>query len=180
VSADPEAVSQEGVIRLRTTSLLVVVSCVLSSGCLSGFRHPLGPADEGFIEPQLLGRWECVSADNPSPGPITIIDFDGTQYYIQAEFEKDEISHSRAHATQVEEVPFLNVRAIGPKADDEWTILQYALMDANHLAFRYVDPQPFEDIIDDARGVSGRLAGQLEDPEVLQDFLSCTRAATGE
>jgi hypothetical protein len=159
---------------------MLVVSCLASTGCLSGFKHPLGPAAEGFIEPQLLGRWECVSPDDPSSAPITIIDFDGKQYYIQSEFEKGEISHSRAYATRVDEVPFLNVRAIGPKPDDEWTILEYALMDADHLRFRYVDPDPFEDVIDDALGVSGRLAGHLEDPEVLKDFLSCTRAAAGE
>jgi hypothetical protein len=155
----------------------VIVTCLVLSGCLSGFQHPLGPAGEGFIEPQLLGQWECVSADGPSPGPITIIDFDGKQYYIQSEFEKGEVSHSRAYATRIEEVPFLNVRGIGPKPDDEWTFVQYALVDADHLVFRYVDPQPFEDVIDDALGVSGRLVGSLENPEVVQDFLSCTRAA---
>jgi hypothetical protein len=42
--------------RLRKASGIVIVSCVALSGCLSGFRHPLGPANEGFIEPQLLGR----------------------------------------------------------------------------------------------------------------------------
>jgi hypothetical protein len=168
------------VIRLRKASGLVIVTCVALSGCLSGFKHPLGPAGEGFIEPQLLGRWECVSTDDPSPGPMTILDFDGKQYYIQVESEKEEPGRFRAYATRVEELPFLNVRAIGPKADDEWTFLQYALVDADHLSFRYVDPQPFEDVIDDALGVSGRLAGHLEDPEVVQDFLSCTRADAGE
>jgi hypothetical protein len=110
---------------------------------------------------------------------MTILDFDGKQYYIQLESEKDEPGRFRAYATRVEEVPFLNVRAIGPKPEDEWTFLQYAQVDADHVSFRYVDPQPFEDAIDDAVGVSGRLAGHLEDPEVVQDFLSCTRAEAG-
>jgi hypothetical protein len=160
----------------KGTSLVMAVSCLVSSGCLSGFQHPLGPVGEAFIEPDLLGRWECVAPDDPSSGTITIIDFDGKQYYIQSEFEKGEVSHSRAHATRVEEVPFLNVRAIGPKPEDEWTILQYALVDADHLSFRYVDPQPFEHVIDDALGVSGSLASHLEDPEVIKDLLSCTRS----
>jgi hypothetical protein len=171
----------KGVIRLRkAASLMIVASCVILSGCLSGFRHPLGPATEGFIEPQLLGRWECVSADDPSPGIMTILDFDGKQYYVQFnELQKDELGHFRAYATRVEEVPFLNLRAIGPKPEDEWTFLAYALVDADHLSFRYVDPQPFEDVIDDGEGVRARLGSHLEDPEVLGDFLSCTRAEDG-
>jgi len=169
------------VIRLRkATSLVVVASCVILSGCLSGFRHPLGPADEGFIEPGLLGRWECASTDDPSPGPITILDFDGQQYYIQSELEKDESGHFRAYATRIEGVPFLNVRAIGPKPDDEWTFLAYDLVDADHLSFRFVDPQPFEDVIDDGPSVSARVGSLLQDPEVLHDYLSCTRTEAGK
>jgi len=170
------------VLRLRkTTSLTIVASCVILSGCLSGFRHPLGPADEGFIEPDLLGRWECASTEDPSPGHITILDFDGKQYYLQfAELEKDEPSHFRAYATRVEGVPFLNVRAIGPKPDDEWAFLEYALVDADHLSFRYVDPQPFEDVIDDGPSVKVRLGDHLQDPEVLHDYLSCTRDEAGK
>jgi hypothetical protein len=164
----------------RATSLVIVASCVISSGCLSGFSHPLGPADEGFIEPQLLGRWECISADDSSPGPMTILDFDGKQYYIQLESEKDEPGRFRAYATRVEEVPFLNVRAIGPKPDDEWIFLEYALVDDDHLTFRYVDPQPFEDVIDDGPSVSARLGNHLQDPEVVRDFLSCTRTAADD
>ena len=163
-------------IRLRkATNLTIVASCLTLTACLSGFKHSLGTADEGFIEPELLGRWECISADDPSPGPMTILDFDGKQYYIRLESEKEEPGHFRAYATRAEETPFLNVRAIGPKPEDEWTFLEYALVDADHLRFRYVDPQPFEDVIDDGPGVRARLESSLQDPEILQDFLSCTR-----
>jgi hypothetical protein len=160
----------------KATNLTIVASCVTLTACLSGFRHPLGPADEGFIEPELLGRWECVSADDPAPGPITILDFDGKQYLIQSELEKGEVGHFRAYATRVEGTPFLNLRAVGPKPEDEWTLLEYVLTDADHLSFRLVDPQPFEDVIDDGPGVTARLGSHLQDPEVLQDLLSCTRA----
>jgi len=165
----------------KASSLVIVASCIALSGCLSGFRHPLGPAAEGFIEPQLLGRWECVPADDASPGPITILDFDGKQYYLQfGEPETDDFSQLRAYATRVEEVPFLNVRAFGPKPEDEWSFLEYTLVDADHLSFRYVAPQPFEDIIDDGPSVTARLGSHLQDPEVVQDFLSCTRTETGD
>ena len=170
-----------GVIRLRKASGLVIVTCLGLSGCLSGFKHPLGSVEEAFIEAGLVGRWECVAEDAP-PGVITILDFDGKQYYIQVESEKEEPGQFRAYATRIEEVAFLNFRAIGPKADDEWTFLAYELQDADHLSFRYVDPQPFEDVIDDGPSVSARLGSLLQDPEVLHDYLSCTRAdpaATG-
>jgi hypothetical protein len=170
----------EGVIRLRRASSLVILTCIALSGCLSGFKHPLGPAGEGFVEPQLLGRWECVSTEDPSPGPLTILDFDGNQYYLELESEKEETGRFRAYATRIEGVTFLNVRPIGPKPEDEWAFLAYAFVDPDHLVLRYVNPQPFEDVIDDPLGVSGRLAAQLEDPEVVSDYLSCTRAEAGD
>ena len=58
--------------------------------------------------------------------------------------------------------------------------MAYALSDSGHLAFRVVDPRPFEDVVGDAQGVRDRLAGLLEDPEVLVDALSCIREEGGE
>jgi hypothetical protein len=39
---------------------------------------------------------------------------------------------------------------------------------------------PFEDVVDDAASVRTRLESHLQDPEVVQDFLSCTRAEDGK
>ena len=64
----------------------------------------------------------------------------------------------------------------GSDRDADWTFLEYALTDADHLRFRVVDTTPFEDVVDDPPSVRQRLAEQMQDPEVLVGLLSCTRS----
>ena len=165
----------------KRSGVLLMAACVITSGCITGFKHPLGPPEEGFIEPRLLGTWACTSTDDPKPSLITFIDFDGKQYYIQSAGDGEgDPSHSRAFATRIEDVPFLNVRDLGPKAENDWTFIAYAVPDADHLRLRLVDPQPFEDVVDDPPSVKQRLANQLQDPELLLDWVSCTRPEVGK
>jgi hypothetical protein len=154
--------------------VLALASCVFSTGCLSGFGHPLGSIRESYIDKPLLGTWVCRSSDDPQRIELTFVDFDGRQYLLQSDDHKDRYS-DRVLATHVESSTFLSLRQIAPKAEDEWTILQYSFGDAGHLALKLVDPQQFEDVIDDATAVRERLAERLDDPEVIKDLLSCTR-----
>jgi hypothetical protein len=160
------------------TRLLLVVALSITSACITGFAHPLGAPEDGFIEPRLLGNWACTSIDDPTPSLVTILDFDGKQYYIQSSGGgTSESSHSRAIATRIEEGTFLSARELGSDRDGEWTFLEYALSDADHLRFRLVDPAQFEDVVDDPPSVRQRLAEQLQDPEVFVGLISCTRQA---
>jgi hypothetical protein len=158
------------------TRVLLMVASLIPSACLTGFEHPLGAAEDGFIEPKLLGTWVCTSIDDPAPSLVTIMDFDGKQYYIQAsDGGNGQPSRSRAFATRIEDAVFLSARELGSDRDGEWTLLEYVLSDADHLRFRLVDPARFEDVVDDPPSVRQRLAEQLQDPEVFPGLLSCTR-----
>ena len=155
-------------------SLLLVVS-LISSACITGFKHPLGAPEDGFIDSRLLGTWACTSIDDPKPSLITLMDFDGKQYYLQSSAGSSKPSHFRAVATRIDDVAFLSARELSFNPEDEWAFLEYELSDADHLRLGFVDPVRFEDIVDDPPSVRQRLAGQLQDPEVLSDLLSCTR-----
>lgn len=164
----------------QRTALLVLVAGLLSAGCLSGFHHPLGPPEGGFIEPPLPGRWSCASSDDPKPSELTVIDFDGKQYYLETSGGGDsDRGRYRAHATRVGGSPFLSVREIG-RDEEEWQFLEYDVRQTDRLTLRYVDPDAFEDVIDDATAVRERLEEQLHVPGVVGDLLSCTRVADGE
>ena len=166
----------------KRTGALVVAGCLASSGCIKGFEHPLGPPEEGFIEPGLVGKWTCTGKfEDPVPSVIEIMDFDGKQYYIHSPGTAgSDPGHTRALATRLEGVTFLSTRDLGAEGKGDWTLMAYALSGSGHLAFRVVDPRPFEDVVGDAQGVRDRLAGLLEDPEVLVDALSCIREEGGE
>lgn len=154
----------------------LMVACLVASACISDFENPLGPAEEGFIEPPLLGTWDCTSADDQLPTLMTMMDFDGKQYYIQSREEgKSDESHSRAIAARIEDARFLSVQELGTDKGEKWVFLEYVLSGAGRLTFRIVDPSGFDDVREDAPSVRQRLAERLQDPEAFLGELSCTR-----
>jgi hypothetical protein len=158
----------------RARLLFMGVSLALSA-CITGFTHPLGEAEDGFIESNLLGTWACTSVDDPTSSLITLMDFDGRQYYIQFSGGSKAPSHYRAIATRIDDVGFLSARELKLNLEDDWSYLEYALSDASHLELRLVAAERFEDVVDDPPSVRQRLAVQLQDPEVVTDLLSCAR-----
>jgi hypothetical protein len=158
--------------RFVIAALAVGVVC---TGCLSGFKNPLGSAEESFIDQPLLGTWVCRSDDDPQPTDLTFVDFDGRQYLLQSDDHKAERYSHRVVGSRIEGATFLSLRPVAPKAEDEWTVLRYSFSDANHLSLRLVDPEPFEDVLDDAVAVRLRLADRLDDPDVIGDLFACAR-----
>src|SRR5437763_12742748 len=98
----------------RATRLLLAMASIVSSACITGFAHPLGSPEDGFIEPRLLGTWTCTSIDDPTPSLSTIMDFEGKQYYVQpsgcGNTETDQYS---TLATRIEDATSLSVRDVG-------------------------------------------------------------------
>ena len=160
---------------MRRVVIVALAVGVVCTGCLSGFKHPLGPAEESFIDQPLLGTWACRSDDDPQPTDLTFVDFDGGQYLLQSDDHKAERYSHRVIGSRIEGATFLSLRPVAPKAEDEWTVLRYSFSDANHLSLRLVDPEAFEDVLDDAIAVRLRLADRLDDPDVVGDLLACTR-----
>ena len=160
--------------RRKARGLLLVATCLIPTACITDFKHPLGPVEEAFIEPNLVGSWKCSSADDPTPNVVRIMDFDGKQYYIEFDEGKSEPARLRGLAHRVEDAAFLSVRGLQTK-DEEWNLLAYALSDSDHLEFGLVDAPSFEDVMDDPLSVKQRLAEQMHDPEVVASLLSCVR-----
>jgi hypothetical protein len=142
--------------------------------------HHIGPSTESFIEAPLLGAWTCSSPDDEGPVELTFLDFDGMQYYVRSEDEKSDPQSHRAVATRLGESSFLSLRVIGPKPEDEWTVLRYTVSSDGRLEFKYVDPQVFEDVLDDSPAIRDRLVERLEDPEALHAVMECARHAPVE
>lgn len=159
----------------RIALVLAGMACLATGGCITGFTHPLGPASEGFIEPGLLGAWTCAAPEGEKPGSITFVQFDSRQYYMEFGEGEEPPARLRAVGTRLEDLTFLSIHELGDGPDNGWEFLSYTLADANHLRLRAVDAQPFEDIRDDQASVRQRLAEQLQDPDIIADFLSCTR-----
>jgi hypothetical protein len=157
-----------------TLRTVMLTACVATSGCISGFKHPLSPPAQAYIDNRLIGSWSCVTEDEKPLG-LSFAKFDSRQYYLRIADPTSTPDDARAFATRLEERDFLNVHSIGPKASDEWNLSQYSFTESGQLKLKYVDPEPFEDVLDDPQAVRDRLVSRLEDPEVVQDFVTCTR-----
>ena len=158
----------------------LVALLLLMSGCI-GFKHPLGPVSSGFIEPRLLGTWDCTSADDKKPGKMTILDFDGRQYYFGSVDESGQQGHARAYATRVGGEPFLNFVEVGGGGKEPgWMLAHYTFSGDNNLALRLVDPKPFEKIVDSASRVRKLLERRRGDSSLYIDWCSCVRETASQ
>ncbi len=162
--------------RQGRTALVSIAGLVLATaGCLTGFNAPLGPASESFIEKPLLGDWTCRGTDDPDPVDLTFTNFDDRQYLLQSNDHKSDPYSHRVIATRVQDATFLSVRAVAPKEEDEWTVLQYSFGDPSILSLSAVAASSFEDVQDDPQAVRDRLAEHLHDPDVIHELMTCSR-----
>ena len=84
--------------------------------------------------------WSCSSEDEPTPGILKIMDFDGKQYYVESSDDKGDPIPLRALGRRIEDAAFLSLHELGKKDKGrEWVFLQYALPDTDHLSLRAVD-----------------------------------------
>src|SRR4029450_5714307 len=134
---------------VRQHMVVPLALCLVAAGCITGFRDPLASVAQAHIDERLLGPWACVSTSDQSPGDLTFLKFDSSQYYLRMADKESQPQDLRAIATRLEDSSFLSTRVIGPKPDDEWSILEYRFSDTTHLTLKYVDPQAFEDILDE-------------------------------
>jgi hypothetical protein len=122
------------------------------------------------------GRRVRREAPLRNPGLLTFVAFDDHRYYLETRDDKKaEVIRYRAHATRIEGEPFLSVTEIGKPEGDEWHFLGYDVRATDRLRLRFVDPDPFKDVLDDPAAVRERLARELQNPEVVGEYLSCVR-----
>ena len=161
--------------RARWAALLAVVCC-FSSGCIIGFKYPLGPVRKAAIDTRLLAVWECHGEDQ-KPGRLTFMDYDGQQYVLYFTAEGEEPGHFRAYSTQIKGRGFLNVQGVEPKPlDPTWLFFEYAFSETGQLSLRGVNADPFEKVRENAREVRRLLERNLENAEFFESTLTCTKA----
>lgn len=157
---------------MRVASRLPFVLALVSVGCLAGFKHPLGPASSSTVDDRLLGAWKCSDRGGGQLMTLAFVNFDGRQYFARMTDGKKESGSYRALGHQIGDSTFLSLRVIEPKAEDEWTILEYRI-ESSTLRLRDVKPGAFEDLMDDPRAVRESLAARLDDPDAIGDFAMC-------
>lgn len=172
---DGTRIASKAAMRRQVARFTIAVLVLSATACLSGFKHPVSPPSQGFVESGLLGAWHCADADGRGPVDLTFANFDGRQYLLQADDYQSPPSSSRVIAGRVDDATFLSVREASPKPGYEWTVLGYSFGDGE-LKLQYVDPDAFKDVMDDSQAVRARLSDHLQDPEVVREMLTCVQS----
>lgn len=167
--------------RTRLLRVVLVAVCCLAAKCPVLFQHPLGPTSAGFIDQRLVGAWRCQddTADQ-APGVLTILNFDGFQYYIESVAHGEATGHLRAYATRIDGEPFLNLQEMGVEGKRDWMIARYEIPDDLHLSLRLVDPNPFQEVIDKPRQVRKLLERRRKMPGLTINWISCVKPQEGD
>src|SRR5213592_4070021 len=87
-------------LRMFATESAIFLSLAFLSGCYES-STPLGPAERGMVNPELLGTWTC--RDAPEKGNVAtlqVVAFDASRYYLEWH-DKDETTRWAAHSSIV-------------------------------------------------------------------------------
>jgi hypothetical protein len=104
------------------------LAILLSVFCLGGCYEsttPLGPADRGAINPELLGAWTCRSAGDKAGGAtLLVVAYDASRYYLEWR-DKEELTRWAAHSSIVGGALLHNVKELKPGAGDaKWVFMR--------------------------------------------------------
>lgn len=108
----------------RTITGAVVASLAFVGGCYES-ATPLGPADRGVVNAELLGTWSCRDASTEaSVASLRIVAFDSSRYYLEWR-DKDETTRWAAHSSIVGGSLLHNVRELkGDGRDTKWVFMR--------------------------------------------------------
>jgi hypothetical protein len=136
------------------------------------FPFPLDAPDAASIDERLVGRWDCREPDADETFVLTMLDFDGRQYYMSTPAE-DVDAVWRAYATTLQGTAVLNFALLGEQ--DDWHYARYSFPGVGRLEIRMVLMAPFDAVHDSQEEVRRLLARNLENNEFYDAAIACVR-----
>ena len=167
-----------GMARVLAAALL---AGACASGCLPGFEAPIDAVPSVAVDPALVGRWRCVTADpeNDEPATLSFTAKTAQEYAISFAITGEKTSQVTAYASTVNGVPLLNVPWSEGKSDTTWTVLRYAFLRPNVLQVQDVDSNEFEAALKTA-SLRAVLEQHLADEGATLDLFMCVRLDADE
>lgn len=161
---------------LRAAALVLTLALW---GCYES-QFPLGPPEEGTIDRRLPGNWRCLQSGEGENKPflLSIIPFDGKQYYAGLLMEGEKPVHYRAFSASVKGMTLLNVQEINSETVSEsrrWIFVRYSLLRPNVLLVEIVKDAPFKGIDASPLSVREVVERDIRNPELYQDFCTCVK-----
>lgn len=121
---------RSGSVSSRAVACVVLLSLTVLGGCYES-ATPLGPAERGMVNPDLLGTWNCQEATKEAKSAtLLIMAFDSSRYYLEWR-DKDETTRWAAYSSIVGGALLHNVRELKPDGRDTQWVFMRALTPSN-------------------------------------------------
>jgi hypothetical protein len=159
----------------RALAAFALVSLGLLSGCYES-STPLGPADRGMVNPEILGSWNCKSAaDESNVATLLVLAYDSSRYVLEWR-DKEETTRWAAHSSIVGGALLHNVRELKPDGrDTKWVFLRALTPTESDLALAVVKDDDLGRLSepDALREIRRR----VRDESLYKPWATCQRAA---
>ncbi len=126
---------------------VIVLSVASLAGCYES-KTPLGPAENGIVNPAILGTWICRSPDTDANkediATLRIIAFDASRYYLEW-VEDDKTTRYAAHSSSVGKALLHNVRELKKdgRGDAKWEFVRVQSPGESELQVDLVKDEDF-------------------------------------
>ncbi len=157
----------------RRLALALVAALAFLSGCYESSR-PLGPADRGQVDPELLGEWACRSAGkDPKDASLAVLAYDDRRFVLRWR-EGDETTHWAAHSSIVGGGLLYNVRELKPDGRaTKWVFLRALSPARGELSLSVVKDEALKGLAEPA--ALGEIRRRVNDEALYEPWASCRR-----
>jgi len=158
---------------MRSHWVFAGLAVLLASGCYVS-EDPLNPPDAAERDPQLIGKWRCVSRspDAEATAVITVKPFDATQYEVEfAEGENDPYRY-RGHGARLGNAMLVSLREIRDGSPGAaWVFVRYEFVRPTILEMRIVDEPLLKGL--GPKAALNTIRNEVENADLYRDFCVC-------
>lgn len=150
------------------------ISLAFLGGCYES-STPLGPAERGVVNSELLGAWTCRSASKEADvATLRVIAYDASRYYLEWR-DKDETTRWAAHSSIVGGALLHSVRELKPDGrDTRWAFMRALTPSAGELRLSLVKDDELKKL-DEAEALR-EIRRRATDESLYQAWATCRRA----
>src|SRR5258706_2819421 len=159
----------------RAIARAVVLLFAFLSGCYES-STPLGPAERGMVNPELLGTWVCRNAANEAEvATLVVVAFDSSRYYLEWR-DKDETPRWAAHSSIVGGVLLHNVRELKTDGrDTKWVFMRALTPTESQLRLAIVKDDDLKKLSEPE--ALREIRRQVRDEALFKPWAACQRPA---
>ena len=160
----------------RAFAGVVLVSLALLGGCYES-ATPLGPAERGMVNPDLLGTWSCREATKEAKAAtLLVMGFDSSRYYLEWR-DKDETTRWAAHSSIVGGALLHNVKELKADGRDaQWVFMRALTPTESQLHLALVKSDDLKKLSE--QEALREIRRRVKDESLYKPWASCERVVS--